>query len=71
MTAKEAYDLTFIAIRKGQLLTEMESYEYWAKVLRALRMQVPKEPNDGKCPICGESACDDYCRYCGQRLEWE
>ena len=43
----------------------------------ALEKQIPKKPKSVFCPQCGEEFSDDdcwssdYCRNCGQAIDWE
>lgn len=45
--------------------------------ISALEKQIPKKPKSVFCPQCGEEFTDDdcwssdYCRNCGQAIDWE
>ena len=59
-----------------QTATEIDP---WAVEIagEALEKQIPKKPKSIFCPQCGEEFTDDdcwssdYCRKCGQAIDWE
>lgn len=54
-----------------------ERYKDALKIaLDAVNKQIPAPPKKREnqciyeCPVCGVEAHDNYCRYCGQKLDW-
>lgn len=51
--------------------------EAFDMAISALEKQIPKKPKSVFCPQCGEEFTDDdcwssdYCRKCGQAIDWE
>lgn len=55
----------------------IEDYSLCDMAISALQKQIPQKPKSGFCSQCGEKFTDDdywsadYCRNCGQAINWE
>lgn len=78
MTNKEAIEILTNAIQNDSMTAEQDIALAMAQ--KALEKQIPQKPldyrADYKCPICdkifmfGNSIKPNYCKKCGQRLDW-
>lgn len=75
MTAIEAYKWLYVHF--APCGDETKQDEAVNVALKALEKQIPKKPKSVFCPQCGkeftEDDCwsSDYCRKCGQAIDWE
>ena len=75
MTADEAY--RWLYVHFAPCGDETKQDEAVNVALKALEKQIPKKPKSVFCPQCGEEFTDDdcwssdYCRNCGQAIDWE
>ena len=77
MTNREAIDELQSAI--DLIIQTATEIDPWAVeiAVEAMEKQIPKKPESVFCPQCGEEFTDDdcwssdYCRNCGQAIDWE
>lgn len=79
MTNKQVIEHIKLLLDKTSNITLFNKMVF-EKVIQALEKQVPQKPlafrADYKCPICdktfmfGNSIKPNYCKRCGQKLDW-
>ena len=85
MTPQEAIETIKVAIAEVEWDYSMDYTVAFEEAIKALEKQIPKKPSGDyhsvphyRCPNCNrevvlykDSTRYPYCKYCGQRLDWE
>ena len=77
MTNREAIETIKIAVAEVEWNYPMEYTVAFEIAIETLKKQIPMKPKEYEdkfyaCPVCGNvvHAYDNYCSFCGQKLNW-